>query len=678
MMVAMAALMGTAMAQTKAQIEQMQRERLEMFHKRDAAQHFNKNIPLGPATAASKDGAKAGLNLPADRWFPGEWEEVKAIVVTCYYNYYPEGHVGDQYWTADPMVTGVADYYHYNGGWQQSGSGPYVAIPDTANGSFQDVFFYLMDAIQMGGAEAWVRVEQLADSAIVKRKLDRMGLRNNNMRFIEGPGNSFWFRDCGPICFYYGDQDSVAMVDFEYYPGRALDDSLPSHIEAQMGIPNYITTIEWEGGNCLVDGAGMVLSSDAIYSNNMDGYGQLTWDGVNPNTINYTNKPALTRAQVKDSLAHILGTRATYILPTFKYDGGTGHVDLYADMWDENEFVFSIMPDCYSNWADYKTGLKNMDSLTSYMSYFDVNYKSHGIPFPSTNNGGTFSSQSSYNSNFTRTYSNHTFVNNVLVQPCFSAVVNGVPQAQWDAENLEVVKKAYPGYTVYPIDVRSFDGSGGAIHCITKQIPADNPIRILHPSITGDGNAYANSSATIRAEISNRSGISEAKCFYRIDGGAWQEVSLADNGGTFSGTIPTNTFTHAADAYNTVEYYIAATSNNGKTQTKPITAGQGGYYTFYMGVNMPLAIEEAESDMMGEFFPNPAIDKTSIRMNLGDGMHYNVQIVDAMGRTIHATTLDASGDILYNIDTHNFTKGIYSVVFTANNGERIVRRIVVQ
>ena len=228
--------------------------------------------------------------------------------------------------------------------------------------------------------------------------------------------------------------------------------------------------------------------------------------------------------------------------------------------------------------------------------------------------------------------------------------------------------------------VRTFDGSGGAIHCVTKQIPADNPVRILHPSITGDGNAYASTNATIRAEVTNRSGISEVLCVYRVNGGTWQQLALINtgNGNEFAGTMPTSTFTIPSGSYTTVEYYITATSVNGKTITKPMTANQGGYYTFYLGTNMPLAIDEVEEDMFGQFFPNPATNRASVRINMGNGMQYKVQIIDMMGRVAHTATLDAAGDILYNIDTQKLGNGIYNVVFTANDGTRVVRRIVVK
>ena len=672
-------VLGTVTAQENSDHQQMRQQMLQTMHKRDAAQlHLKNNKPLAAPKAAANAPKSAGLQLPEGSWFPGEWEEVKAIVVTCYYDHLVPGHENDGNWFADPQVTGYADYY--NGSYyNQQGGGPYIAVPDTSNTTFANVFFYLMDAIQMGGAEAWVRIENAEDSNIVKRKLQRMDLRSNNLKWIVGAGNSFWFRDCGPIAFYYGDQDDVAMVDFMYYPGRALDDSLPSLIEEQMGIPNYITQIEWEGGNCVVDGAGMVLSSDALYSNNADNYGQLTWDGVNPSTINYENKTPLTQAQVRDSLAHIMGPRGAHILPAFRYDGGTGHLDLYCDMWDENEFVFSKFPEHYSNWTDYKTAAKNIDSLCSYTSMFGKNYKKRYIPFPCTNNGGYFANQTNYNNNFTRTYSNHTFVNNVIVQPCFSAVTNGQPSAEWDRLRIDSVRAAYPGYTIYPIDVRSFDGSGGAIHCITKQIPADNPVRILHPSITGNTeNDYIDTDAPVTAIITNKSGIESAKVVYRVDGGQWNEVALtagSDNG--FSGSIPTSTFTSNNESFTTVEYYISATSNNGKTITKPMPAAQGGYYTFYLGQNSALGIDAVENEAFGQFYPNPAADHSSIELSLKGNEQYEVLIVDLMGRIAHRSTLNAQGDIVYNVNTSKLGSGIYNVVFQ-NKNERVIRRLVVK
>lgn len=664
-----------ALAQTEWTPEQRRESILSTFHKRNAVKDL-KQYPISDAKVAPK-ASNAG-SLPDNRWFPGEWEEVKAVVVTCYYEYLVPGHENDMYWSADPTVSGYATYYRYTNGWQEQGGGPYIATIDTTS-TFGNTFFYIMDAIQLGGAEAWVRVENFADSNIVLRKLNRMNLRSDNIRFIEGTGNSFWYRDCGPIAFYYGSQDSVAMMDFGYYPGRALDDSLPAHIERQMGIPNYITDIEWEGGNCLVDGAGSLFTSAAIYENNQDTYGQLTWNGSNPSTITYSRKTALSKAQVNDSLTYIMAPEGCHVLPAFKYDGGTGHIDLYADMWDENEFVFSKFPQAYSAWTDYKTAAKNIDSLCSWTSIFGLNYKCSYIPFPCTDNGGNFSSQSSYNSSYTRTYSNHTFVNNVIIQPCFSTVVNGVPTKEWDRLRIDSLRVAYPGYTIYPINVKEFDGSGGAIHCVTKQIPADNPVRILHPSITGNTNEqYRHAAAYIEADITNRSGIANARFFWRVDGGEWNEVAMTeDSTNHFFGAIPTQSL-FPANGFATIEYYIAATSNNGKTITKPMTAAQGGYYTFYLGHNNDcLGINQAAEEHFGQFYPNPSSSKANIVVDLANGSHYGVSIIDAQGRTCHRSTLQANGTVVYTIDCARLAKGLYTVVFSGN-GTKVARRLVVE
>ena len=703
-------------AQTEQNEEtRMQKEILKTFHSRNMANKpLKKNVPM--ATAPSTKG-KTMKSLPEDRvWFPGEWEEVQAIAVTPLYKYKVPSHESSMYWYADPLVSGYAQYYQYNNfrGWQEAGVGPYIKTIDSTS-ALGKVFFYLMDGIQLGGAQAWVHIENPEDSAVVIRTLTRMNLRHDNVRFILGGGNSFWYRDCGPIAFYYGDQDSVAMLDFTYYPGRALDDSLPSLIHQQMGIPNYQTKVFWEGGNCLVDGAGMLFTSDAVYSANTLRYGQYVWDGQDINTLSSEPRTSLNRSQTKQAFSELLGQRATYILPAYQYDGGTGHVDLYADAWDENGFVFSVIPDQYNRWADYATGKKNIDSLCSYKSIFDRDYYVMGtLPFPSKDDGSSYSSQTEYNNSYTRTYSNHTFVNNVILQPCFSRVVNGEPSAEWDKANIEEIKKAYPGYTIYCVNVSEFDGTGGAIHCVTKQIPADNPIRILHKNIHDTMTAgLGNSNLPVSAIITNRSGIAHAEVMYRVnDTNEWQTLDLTANGNRWYGQFPLAGFDGVVES---VDYYISATSNNGKTITKPMTASQGGYYHFAFGTDAiidsawfdfdttpmpmenitftfgsdwatednnaprPVSIEEVEAseESFGQFYPNPATDQANLNINLGDGQNYDVAIIDQSGRTIHTSSLQAAGQIVYTINASRLATGVYNVVFS-NGTSKVVRRLVVK
>lgn len=761
-----------AMAQNATTIEQMQQEWRMMKHKRDySKEYINSNIPIASTTSEVK--GKAAKELPYDRiWFPGEWEEVRAVVVTPSYYYMPDTNLGPGNYIAEPMFTNLAEYYQYNPsrGWQSLHIyGRYYSIMDT-NSSLGRVSFYLMDGIQKANAEAWVRVEKADDTAKVLRTLTRMNLNHDNIRFLIGPGNSIWFRDCGPICFYHGDQDSVAMLDFEYAPGRALDDSLPSLIRQQMGIPNYYSTLAWEGGNCLVDGLGGLFTSEALYSNNARNYGQFIWNGHDVNSIRRSHKDPISRTKCREILQGLLGQRETHILPAYRYDGGTGHIDLYADMWEENGFVFSVMPDEYRNWVDYQTGTRNMDSLCSYTSFFNRPYYKATLPFPKNNSGNNFPSEENY-TNYTRTYSNHTLINDLILQPCFSAVINGVPSSEWDRKAVQALENAYPGYRIYPVDVRSFDGSGGAIHCVTKQIPAENPIRIIHKSIVGCTNDIQDS-MPVSAIITNRSGIAHAECVYRIAGGEWQTLNLKANGNRHYGFMPRpqstfirdvidtvqqvtvsdsiavidstlnadstayiidTTYTYVYDTTYTfdtvptlvdtivkVEYYISATSNNGKTITKPMTAHRGGYYSyFYTGQldtvafldstlydfdTMPcpatditflfdprlITLDTIEPHVagivcpgdngeshFGQFYPNPSTSQANIDIDLADGGTYRVTIFDNLGRTVHNCTLQTAGRIVFTLRTDRLSPGSYTVRFQ-NGTSAITRRLIVR
>lgn len=656
--------------------------------------------------------------MPTNRWFPGEWEEVQAIVVTWPYTAYPAGHAGDEDYNADIYLPGQGSCYQWNYNteqWSYTGWGAVVGVPDTAdymallqeaidyftpylngpyasmaqqyideyteyyNGQedFRNVFVNLIDAIQHG-TQVWITVWDLADSTLIKNFMTAKGKPLTNYRFIENYTNAFWYRDCGPICFYYGDQDSIAMLNF-LYNGRACDDLLPDSISSQTGIPNYTTTIKWEGGNCLVDGAGKLFTSDATYDKNADTVGQIYFTGNVNDPVDYLYQAPLQPYQVKDSLQRMIGTEGTYIMPRLRYDGGTGHIDLYADMLDENQFVFSKYPTQYSSWVDYSTAANNIDSMTSWQSFAGVNYTKDYIPFPRKDDGSFFSSPDEYNGTsnslgYTRSYSNHTFINNIIVQPCFSEVVNWQPTAAWDLANMDSLRAAYPGYTIYPIDIRSFDGLGGAIHCITKQIPAESPIRILHSPLMGMDNA---TDTTVTAHITNNTGIAAARLIWRTNGGQWDTVAMtAGSDSNFSAVMSLAQLSgHTAN--DSIDYFISVTSNGGKTITKPMTANNGAYFHFTVNSHLGIA-ENANSDKhFGQFYPNPATERADMVIEMGSGKNYSVTIYDLSGREVHATSLKAQGTIVYSVNAARMATGQYTVVFS-NGSERVVRKLIVK
>lgn len=350
-----------------------------------------------------------------------------------------------------------------------------------------------------------------------------------------------------------------------------------------------------------------------FYYNNLTTEGYYIWDGKDFNTIRLMPREALTAAQVKTALSEMLGQRQTTVVPHLNYDGGTGHMDLYADAIDENSFLFAAMPEDYSLWSDYDIVEQNVSYLFTRPTFWGRKYYDMGrLPFPALDDGSYFTSEEDY-ANYNRTYANHLIVNNVIVQPCFSSVGNdGMPTEAWDRANIMTLQKRYPGYSFYCIDMRQFDQSGGSIHCVTKQIPAYNPVRILHKNIYGNVNPGTLESIPFSAIITNKSGIQTAELVFRVNDGKWQTVSLTANGNRWSTAIDLDVFTEGqslADGI-PVEYYIKTTSNNGKTITKPFCATYGSLYNF------TLTNDKAYDDDMFDFSTEP-MDKNLITFPLG-------------------------------------------------------------
>ncbi|MBQ7984490.1 MAG: agmatine deiminase family protein, partial [Bacteroidales bacterium] len=492
--------------------------------KKDKSRFETKALPQAKAT-----GVKS-LGVPEDAIFPIESDEVQAILMT--WPYYAVTESGQQ---AEMFFEGLGTTEYYPSKLEAVTSVPFVQ----QGNSQVELFANLADGIQKH-AQVWMVLHHEDDTATIKEYMEKRGTPLTNCRFFIYPTNAFWFRDFGPMAFYYGDDDQIGFVDLEYYGGRPLDDEVPIKIAKEMGYPVYTTGIEYEGGNILMDGLGQLFTSSAVYGNNQDSYGQMYLNA--DSTVGYYTKKPLTEQQVKDSLTDMFNLTDITVMPKFQYDGGTGHIDLYADMWEETGFVVSQFPEDLASWTDAKTAVKNIETMKSKEDYFGENFATVSIPFPRMNNGKWYASQSSYNQNYTRSYSNHTFVNDAIVQPVFYDTTKSGSQkgdVESNRQALNVMKLAYPGYHFEEIDVRSFDGYGGAIHCITKQIPAENPVRIYHQPVRWFNTADNGTVYNVEVLSQNKSGIESVKIKYRNTDINWFEtLELAPQGDNlFTGKI---------------------------------------------------------------------------------------------------------------------------------------------
>ncbi len=593
--------------------------------------------------------------LPADARFAAQFEESQAVVMTWLYDFVLD--------TVSNVITSSIS-------------------PDTLLGK---ISCDLADAIQRN-ALVIIRVNSWTDSTAILQLMSDRGTPLYNYRFYELAVDDWWDRDSGPVGFYYSDQDSIGILDMDYYTYEAVeledgsiitdfnlinefnrihDDSIPIAIGGLLGYPVYKTTLNNEGGNLIFDGLGATWSSTRTRESNVGfsfGYliDTITFEvTIDSSLITYANFPAINDSEFEQLFVESYNTN-NFIEPiALNCDGGTGHLDLYCKLFDDNrlgvvDYAHAPGHSDYENWA---TNLAAFEAAT------DNNNKPYTIsilPMPLTD-GGVPQSECEIDQ---RTYMNGVFVNKSFIMPVQSDPDTGL--SPFDQASVEAFQKALPGYTIIPIDSRAMYGTGGSLHCITHEIPAENPIFIRHKALTGAQNWQNNYPLT--AEVKNKSGIASAKAYFRKAGQTqWQSVNMrASTGNNFNFTLPGNGFS----PLDTIEYFIEAISNNGKTITKPFTAREGGYWRFNFN-NYVATSTSNPNELLLNAFPNPSVlglfQLTGVNT---DSPQFNIRVHNLFGQTIVLQKMNNS-----TIDLSAQPSGVYFANIQYNGMFKVLKLI---
>jgi agmatine/peptidylarginine deiminase len=387
-----------------------------------------------------------------------------------------------------------------------------------------------------------------SDSNSVKSYLTSGGVPLINLKFLITSFNSIWVRDYGPWCVYAGVTDTLKIIDWIYNRPRPLDDAVPVYFANYSGLQIYQTTTPpydfvATGGNFMTDGQGTGFSSKLILNEN----------------------PGKTEAQINLIMNKFMGIDRYIKMETLPYDQ-IHHIDMHMKLLDEETLLVGQYPAGVADGPQIEANLQYI--LNNFLTCYGRPYKVVRIPMPPEN--GQYPPTGDY-----RTYTNSIIVNKTVIVPTY--------ELQYDTTALRIYREAMPGYRVVGINSNSIIPSLGAIHCITKEIGVSEPVYISHPKLNGI--IASADPIEIKAYIKTKSGIANAFVYWRADTTlgynqlAMNEVS-AD---TFSAFIP-------AQVNGTkVFYYVSATSNSGKTITKPLTA-PAGFYNFEISNTVPVEL----------------------------------------------------------------------------------------
>ncbi len=485
------------------------------------------------------------------------------------------------------------------------------------------------------------------DSTSIKNTLTANGISLTNIHFIYAPCNSIWSRDYGQWNIYTNDVDSLALIDWIYNRPRPKDDTVPMAIANFTGLPIYRTTVApnnlvHTGGNFMCDGFGTGFSSNLILTDNSPAGGF----GVNH-----------TSAEIDTIMKNFMGINRYIKMTTLPYDE-IHHIDMHLKLLDEETLLVGEYPSGVADGPQIEANLQYI--LNNYNSVFGTPYKVVRIPMPPDASGAYPNTGGDY-----RTYTNAVFVNKTVILPTYSQ--------QYDTTAVRIWREALPGYNIQTINCNSIIPQLGAIHCITKEVSAADPLLISHQALHDTYNTT--NPYEVDAFIEHRSSIANAWVYYRTDTlQPYQQTTMATTDGIhWTGFIP------AQAAGTTVYYYIEATSVSGKTQVRPMPA-PAGYWKFNVLMNVGISDPSSLTALqLQPAFPNPSKGITCIPVLSSSSHHATILLKDILGRTVQTVF---SGEIpaggkKYFANTESFAAGVYLVELKAGD-KTFVQKLIVK
>ncbi len=370
-----------------------------------------------------------------------------------------------------------------------------------------------------------VVVDSQSTESDVSNELQNYGVNMANVSFFIVTTDSIWIRDYGPISI-----EDVSSGDIEYVNmmydrfNRWNDDAFPwryakSNNVAWYNMSNGSSWLRLEGGNFLVDGAGIEYSTNRIFEqNDPNNGGDLNHDEVIQWMTSYYNLWEFRNV-------------------TMMTNDGTGHIDMEIKLLNETTVLISQINDTSDE--DYPVLEYNARYFENHTARNGMHYNIVRVPLVKSN--GVY-----------YTYSNSLIVNNKVLVPIYGLST--------DSEALQDYQNAMPGYQIVGIDASSIIDMNGAIHCTTMQIPEQN----IPPNISVyPVNAVTGENITVKVHIEDDQGIKWAKLFYNTSQNTEIKVlKMKDIGNNdYEAYIPAqvagttvNFYVETMDLYNAVNY----------------------------------------------------------------------------------------------------------------------------
>jgi len=392
------------------------------------------------------------------------------------------------------------------------------------NSLLADIIDYVLDV-----TKAYIVVANQGQAESCRSYLAGQGVAPlDSIEFLYAPTNSVWIRDYAPWWLWRLESWDRAMYEWDYNRPRPQDDVIPEFLSQLWGIEYYGIDLTHTGGNWLLDSWKRAFCSQLILQEN--------W-GVGPQ-------------DVTDIFNAYCSLDTVPLTPVFY---GINHLNMSAKLVNENTvLVNQYPPGSAHNWAVDQTA-EMFESMTD----------RYGEPFrvlrvPTQD----------------WTYTTYTYLNSLIAQNIVLVPTYNHP---YDDIALDIYREIMPGYDVYGINCNGIIGAGGAINCITHNIPHPSLIQITHSRM--QNTEITTQPYRIAAEILTLGDLLEDSlkiCWRNNANPEWQSAPLTQTvGDSFEAYIP------PCEGGN-VHYYIYAKTIDGNWTTYP-RYGPAAKFRFHVG-----------------------------------------------------------------------------------------------
>lgn len=276
----------------------------------------------------------------------------------------------------------------------------------------------------------------------IEALLRRSGVRR--FRLFDHPTDDVWCRDHGPI-FVQRRNGGMQVADwaFNAWGGKFepwdKDNAVPEHIAASLELPLLSSSYFLEGGAIEGNGAGLLLTTEAVL--------------LNPN-----RNPGVTKQELEAELHRMLGTSSVFWLGKgIEGDDTDGHIDDMVRFVAEDAVLSITEPDPHS--PHYRNLAENNERLQDLRTADGHRVEVIPLPMPQPLVAKDWRLEQ-----LPASYANFLICNGAVIVPVFM-------QPREDDRALGIIRECFPGKKVIGLDARRLVLEGGAIHCITQQQP---------------------------------------------------------------------------------------------------------------------------------------------------------------------------------------------------------------